>query len=306
MKRTKWSSDEKEKLIIEYKLCNGCVDTLCQKLPSRTKSSIKTMCRDLQLRHRKKWTDIEIEQLKLLYSTTNNCVLEKIFNTNYRNIEFKANSLSLYKDKKHNLRKLLDGSNSSMYWMGFIYTDGGFYYNKRSNSITMSIELSTKDYTHLVAFSNYIDMDITKIKIRERMSFGEQRKYCSVNISDIDTILEICKIFDIHRIKTYNPPSSSVIEKMNDHQIMSILCGMIDGDGYANINGGVQLDMHKSWKEFLLSIANRLTNNYSTSMYKNMIRLVFLKRGLFLPSKLKEFAIQNNIPLLDRKWSRIK
>ncbi len=93
------------------------------------------------------WTQEEINLIKEIYATTKPKDLESFFPGKKKNqIQLKANSIGLRLNDYRNIKRLLNGSIMSLYWMGFILADGWLtsqYSNKQKH--TFGISLSEKD-----------------------------------------------------------------------------------------------------------------------------------------------------------------
>lgn len=297
MKR--WTQKEKSDLKNQYAILNGDIHKILQLFPQRSYSSIKTMIRDMRLRTNKLWTGEELENLKKLFPVLNKKELEKIFKIKYRNIEYKAYEIGIKKEKNHKINNLIRDYPESFYWLGFIYTDGSIYHSKNKNSITLRIELSIKDYEHLVAFSKYIE-NKNEINIREKISYETKRQYCNISATDFKLLKIFCEKYDIKNNKTYFPPDNRVLESINHENLLYLLCGIIDGDGSINKYGRVDLSMHKNWDEFLTCLFNKLEINTTKQYHKNLVHFSF---GKNISSMIKRKAI--NIPILKRKWDNV-
>jgi hypothetical protein len=302
--RKKWTVEEKENLALQYKKLNGSIIKTAELFPDRTYVAIKTMLKELCLRTRKLWTEDDILLLRSTFPVLPHKQLEKVFNTNFHNIEIKANSLKIYRTKNHQLQKLLLNSPEAMYWIGFILTDGSIYYNTKKCSMTLGIELSIKDYEQLKKFSNFICCE-NKISVREREIFGKTHTCCCVRASDYKTLIEICKKFNIVQNKTHNPPNIEILNSISYENILSLFAGIVDGDG-SIYKYSIAVEMHKSWEKFLFSLFSKITKGkyeIHISNRKNLVKVAIYRKELL--NGIKKELEHLNVPILFRKWNNI-
>ncbi len=154
----------------------------------------------------------------------------------------------------------------------------------------------------MVKFLGFIYKDI--YKRRNVVSFSK----CDKNTIDI-----LIDKYQLKPNKTYDPPNlNEVFKIMNDDQILSLLIGFVDGDGNnRKTSSGYQitLENHKSWIDCYESFKKFIKNKFNLIFKNDLIRInnrgyvvmCFSQKEVF--SKLKQFIIQNKLPVLDRKWS---
>lgn len=262
----------------------------------------------------KKWTQEEINLLVEKFPITPTSELVSLFyNRTYGGIRVKANKLNikkiqgLFNDKRPNKNKyscissLLEDTLESYYWIGFLIADG--YFSKTNR---LSLCLSKLDIEHLYKFVKFIKYsgDIYEYPYNNK-------EYCKVSIMDNVLVQAIKNKFSISNKKTYEPCNINII---NDDFFISFLIGFIDGDGYIKkqhnrLDSLIYIKLHSSWLDNLFIIKNKLCSIYN----KNMNNPALNKAGYskfcignnFIQKELKKFAIDNNLPILIRKWDRI-
>lgn len=225
------------------------------------------------------------------YSCHSNYKLATIRNSKCRDCYLKT---SEGVNKKGNILPLLEDTYESYYWIGFLLADGHFY-KKGAIKCTLSI----KDEGHLKKLSNFLSIN--------SLQYNKEKTNCTIKLMDKKLVHRIVEKFNISNHKTYNPP---IIEDYNlEHNfLISLICGFIDGDGcIADKNKGFSLTVkcHSSWLnnlEFIAKTINPTTNSkingagyayFTISNYESLI-------------KLKQKAISLNLPIMSRKWDKIK
>jgi len=200
-------------------------------------------------------------------------------------------SYQLY--RKGNLENLLNGSLESYYWLGFLLADGHF-----SNRGAISLHLNELDNDHIQKYADFING-----KVRYH------KKRVIVDIQAPEICQEICEKFNTNNRKTYNCPK---LPEMTDNQFISLISGLIDGDGNMDIHrisGGccIRIKCHLSWADFYQKISERISKLSKTPMInvckgKFMVLRISNNSALsFLKNKTEEL----NLPILKRKWDKI-
>ena len=90
------------------------------------------------------------------------------------------------------MEKLLEETNLSYYWIGFILADGHISKNNR-----LKVGLAIKDIKHLKQLAEYLNID--KIKI------NKHKKSCNFN-KQSNIVKEVKNKFNIDNNKTIKPP----------------------------------------------------------------------------------------------------
>lgn len=182
---------------------------------------------------------------------------------------------------------LLDDTLISYYWIGFILADGHISNNR------LSIGLSAKDINHLEKLAKLLGVKV-------RTFFIKKYNICSLSCMDTMNISKLVEKYDIKGNKTENPPNISNISEKN---MIALSIGFIDGDGsiknvYKRQDFSIIIKCHKSWLNNLKLMYGKsyITNSgYATCNISNSIDC----------KRLKRFAIQHNLPILERKWNII-
>lgn len=189
--------------------------------------------------------------------------------------------------RKFKLAKLNDNSMESFYWLGFLLADGHFYKNGR-----VKICLAEKDIKHLEKFVDFVGCGTVR-------RYGDK---VEVSIMDVHNAEILMNKYSITNHKTIDPPNLSAL---NVQQIKAVSIGFIDGDGHIrkqlNREGSIIcVKVHKSWLETLPSMFIGSKAILQNSGY------AFLSIGDNKKIKdLKVFALENNLPIMNRKWDII-
>ena len=199
---------------------------------------------------------------------------------------------------KNNIKILLNETLISYYWIGFILADGHIEKNKR-----LQISLSKKDYEHLKKLEKYIKAKIVKNEIRNN------QEICTLTAQDSIYIPKLTEIFDIKNNKTKNPPNILVFQNLEKEKLLSLIIGFIDGDG--NINNQykrkdfkLSLKCHKNCFDILGLFSETIDNTNKTKINNKGYAEFHVTNSISL-KKLKLFAIENELPVLKRKWDLI-
>lgn len=259
----------------------------------------------------KNWLDSEITLLTQNYKNKTYKELAQIFNCKEHQVRRKMQALNLHKNyKNRNVSYFLDNTLDSFYWIGFLLADGAFVSERGNKMLSkISVLLSQKDEEHLKKLTSIIGGRLHSRIITNSFSKNPMVQF---SVSDIILIPKICDKFDIKNKKTYNPPDFNSY-KFNDDQMLSLIIGFIDGDGtiYKKKGGNYQISIfcHESWKHNLKFI-NDLIHKVCFSIRENKVSYRGNKAGIYIGKtkilrKLKWFINENNLPVLERKWSDI-
>lgn len=195
----------------------------------------------------------------------------------------------LYAKRKADCSFLLEESLEKYYWLGFIIADGHISKNNR-----LKITLAIKDTEHLEKLAKRLK---TKITITKNVQ-------CSLTAMNRKILSQLKKEYKIKHNKTQNPCDISNITGDN---LEAFKIGFIDGDGNIISTGGknserkdfqIRIKCHKSWKdnlEYMFGKAYINSQGYALSCISNTVE----------SKKLKQFAVENNLPFLERKWKNI-
>lgn len=194
--------------------------------------------------------------------------------------------------RKSDCSILLNESNESYYWMGFILADGHITNNNR-----LVVGLSIKDKEHLARLAVYLKSDIIEYKNK-----------CTLNIMDTESLSQIRTRFNINHNKTYNPPNLDVFN-ISEDKLLSLFSGFIDGDGsirnlYNRPDFNLQIKCHSSWLSILQLFADKFLLGYQAKINKQGYAYLVCGDSQILKN-LKEKVLPLNLPLLKRKWDII-
>jgi len=266
-----------------------------------------------------KWTKEETYTLKQnYYSMNKEILLKKIRHRTWSQIKDKAKYLKIRRKstKLSDISILLEETPESYYWMGFLMADGNFTKNR------VSLGMSLIDMEQLLKYKNFIKSG-NKIH-------GMPHNYYQVRSTDVVNVRKIKNKFGITNRKTYEPCSLNQI--LVEELLFSLIVGIIDGDGSIskkkNCNSyTLSITLHPSWldnlnliKNFLYSYFDENCNSqpaYKRKRYINLpqddksIKKEYELAEIYigyrpLLNKIKEKAINLNLPFMERKLGKIK
>ena len=201
--------------------------------------------------------------------------------------------------RDNSLDKLInDKSLETFYWIGFILADGSFYNNR------FEFGLKEDDINVLEAFAKYIDFK----GIIKHKNYTKSNRIQFNNKPSIEMFM---KKYGFNYDKTYNPCSFESFKNYSKEQLISLLIGIIDGDGNIQENGStytnvITITAHKLWKNFYKDLLTYLDIplHISEKENDNCITIRICKREYCIT--LKQFIIKNNLFYFSRKWDIIK
>lgn len=277
------------------------------------------------------WTDEEIDIVTKYYANTPICDLKKMLPTRSLGmIRHRAYKLRIKKEyiypiqtPRSTLEVLLSENLESFYWMGFLAADGWTTHN-----VTLGVGISVKDETHLLKYKNYIKY--TKDLARSTSSPTKLVEVYSNQVKlvarDKDIVPKIIEKFDFKYNKTFNPPSKLKYIDFTQDQLISFFIGFIDGDGtinteYCKLVSGergkgsprISIECIYAWKEFLDFLIETIESKFNCKLPRGYKRVRKNKSDLVVTrintiniiNKLKDFALENNLPVLERKWDKV-
>lgn len=192
------------------------------------------------------------------------------------------------------IEKLLDETNESYYWIGFLLADGHFGENGR-----ISLTLSAKDLDHLQKYAKFINCNNVKTNDIK----------CSISTLKRDYGKMLMNKFNINTNKTYNPPNKSFFINLDRQKIMSIICGFIDGDGHIyklhkRKDFAITIKTHGSWIDILNYFSLVLIGKESAYINKKGYALLNISDTEKIKNIKRE--IENlSLPYMNRKWDNI-
>lgn len=205
----------------------------------------------------------------------------------------------IYSVRVNSLDKLIkDESLQTFYWIGFLLADGSFYDKSK-----FEFALKNSDKYVLEEFSRYIGY-IGDIKYKESTNCN---RICFSNSLSIPKFMAK---YGFQPNKTYNPINFDYFRKYTREQLLSLLIGIIDGDGNISKNGSdynnrITITSHKVWESFYKELFDYLGIDWRCTSVKdtNAISIRICKREYCL--MLKKFILNNNLFYLQRKWIKI-
>lgn len=251
-----------------------------------------------------KWTTEEDNILRNNYQLRKQDLLHLLPNRTPAAINIHASKLGLKKQHNEyvqsNLAILLEENPISYYWMGFILADGHISNNKR-----LIITLAIKDKHHLKKLAQYIHW--------KKIIYDYRKTKCTINPQDKYYIQQLTQKFDISHRKTYYPPATFDWIQSND-LFLALFCGYIDGDGqirhqWKRKDCCISIHIYSSWQQLLDECIKRLNTIYNTQsplgrIGKDGYYNVNITNSVIIHA-LKKFAIQQQLPILQRKWQKI-
>lgn len=198
-----------------------------------------------------------------------------------------------------NIEKLLNKSNESMYWLGFLLADGSIVNNR------LRLCLSNKDEAHIMSFIKYTNAANTINRLKT--------KAISIAYQNKKEIPKLAK-YGIVPNKTYEPVSRKKFERLNSRQFLCLLIGFIDGDGCIRKQTGrkdclITIKCHKNWLDILCYFSERISklsgDILATPIINNNGYARLNITRINTVNYLKKKAIELKLPILDRKWSHI-
>lgn len=198
-----------------------------------------------------------------------------------------------------NIEKLLNKSNESMYWLGFLLADGSVFNNR------LSLCLASKDEAHVMRFIKYVNATNTINRLKTKAI-----RIAYQNKSDIPKLAK----YGLVPNKTYEPVGRKKFERLTSRQFLCLVIGFIDGDGCIRKQTGrkdclITIKCHKNWLDILCYFAERLSrlsgDTLSTPIVNNNGYARLNITRINTVNYLKKKAIELKLPILDRKWGRI-
>lgn len=295
MKRRIWKREDDEFLIKNYKSLGK--EKIVYSL-KKTWSSIQSRASRLKIKriyvsHRngtqKIWTQQEIEYLKKNYEELDSTIIVEQLNRTWSSIQQKAFSLHLKRENKalSNQFNLINGSNESLYWIGFCMADGHF--NEKNKQL--QINLAKKDFRHLEKFAEFMD-------------YKKKLNKPSLNIGIGEIWNSLYNKFKINHQKTLFPCDLS---NLTYEELIPITIGFIDGDGSIDKKGYIKVKGHKVWenniKKMLSTFTGKFNKEYTPYYDGNLVSCHIT--DIEITKYIKKIAVEMDLPILDRKWSRI-
>jgi hypothetical protein len=203
-------------------------------------------------------------------------------------------------NRKGDLTNLLHENLISYYWIGFILADG--HITKSNQLVVVS---ANKDKLHLEKLAYFLNGHVKECK-RSPNGIGNykgsEKTYTRLAIQDKILGNQLKEKFDISNQKTYIPPR--YLSRLDDLKLLSLIIGFIDGDGSVTKYKGIKIECHSSWREVLLLFKAIIEKTFlipvRISLLDSKYCSIHLRQELFYV--LKKFAMENGLPIMERKW----
>lgn len=206
-------------------------------------------------------------------------------------LQIRSNNIS-----ENNLDKLLDLSLQSFYWVGFILADGSF------SKFKFELGLQESDLEQLNRFKTYINYN-------KEIKYRSSTKSYRISFSNRESIPKFMQFFGIHYRKTYDPCNFNSFSNYTKEQLLALLIGIIDGDGCISKSGNnlkLSITAHKNWENFYINLINKINIDFHINHISNTDTICIRTGKQNNLQFLKQFIINNNIQVLDRKWNKVK
>lgn len=208
-------------------------------------------------------------------------------------------------NRKGTLSPLLEENIISYYWMGFILADGHF---TKTNQLIVAV--SNKDKIHLGKLAYFLNTEVKECKrtLNSPGSYsGSEPTYSRIAIQDKIVGEKIKLKFDISEQKTYNPPKN--LKSITNYDLLlALIIGFIDGDGGINVNKTCKIECHSSWYPVLEYFKTILEKKFgiSVNISSKEREYTYIQLKQFTVIQLKKFIQNQSIPVMERKWDKIK
>ena len=243
------------------------------------------------------WTEQELIYLKEMSGKIPPASF--LLNRTLSSIRTKANDLklSLALPKMSTLSPLTNGSHTSLYWMGFLMADGHF----DASRSTLAITIGEKDLTYLQQLATLLNANISTY-------IRKPNNIIQMSVCDKTNFGVITNKWDLHNNKTKNPPSK--LPELTKEEFYSWIIGFVDGDGSIEKPGNSgTIVSGLEWKHIIEHISIQLNcpnieiRKPTTFSNNESLRLRLRAEPLRI---LKEHAIKHELPILLRKWDRVR
>lgn len=263
------------------------------------------------------WSESRKSLLRLTYPVATKKDLCNLFpEVSADTLKSYAHRLGLRKNKSRKVVSdvswLLNGTNLSFYWLGFIMADGNF-----SDQGNIRFYISVKDDYKVRELA-----ELCKSKVHYRMSKSTGNQFVGTTVYDSKVCKEIFRIFGLvkGKPKTYHPPNLSCLS--TDESFLSFLAGFIDGNGcigsYDVVRRGKKTKLnslvlcnHESWKDTYQYINKRISELLNIKYLPSRVQICESKcrltyRSVLFLRSLNSKVMSLNIPVMERKWVKLK
>lgn len=180
------------------------------------------------------------------------------------------------------------------YWFGFIYADGHLSDNHLIVSVQKSDENHLSRISEIINCNIRVDSKMCHFTLYDQINAPLLKRKLGINLSN----------------KTENPPDFKEVFKNRSESFLPMLIGYIDGDGSISTKNkrfqNLRIRVHGSWINNLSYIKSRLKLDYNIESTvsidkRGYANLIMCKLESIL--KLKNLAIEHNLPFMKRKWN---
>ena len=202
-----------------------------------------------------------------------------------------------YNVAENSIDKLLNETNQSFYWLGFLIADGSFH------DSTFDLGLAEKDKEHLEEFSKFISYN-------KEIKYRKESKSYRLTFNNKTSIPKVMSKYCISNNKTYNPIKFDIFKDYDRELLLSLLIGVIDGDGHIARNGGpnafsIKITAHEVWESFYKSLFECINLPFNIVKVNNTNTItIAIYRKEYINILIENISI-NKIYHLNRKWNKI-
>lgn len=259
---------------------------------------------------RRKWTHQDKSDFKSMYPTKSMDELLTRFSwSTSHSLHEMARKQKLKREveyRKGTVSPLLEETPEAYYWIGLAMADGWI-----SEDGHFVVTLHEKDISHLQKLADFLQTNVGNM----------QQNMKRVAVMDHILVPQIKEKFNFKKQKTYNPPNLSLLDTRE--KFLSFWAGFIDGDGSISLSGGLRIMNHNNWRSTLVEFEKKLfyTLNIPRPVYttKSILKInksngrfkggtnyyALFQCGRQITKLLKTELLKLNLPLMERKWSRI-
>lgn len=317
---TFWTKEDEQ--LLRHTFLSLSEERLTQLFPKRNWRAIKDKAFKLGLQKHYSlkhppFTDSEKLLLHKLWPASSIINIRAAFpNRSFSFLNNKANEFGIHcvveRNRLGTIKRLLEDSNVAYYWAGFIAADG--YINHETGQLV--VMLSSKDRDHLQKLADFIETNVKDYYTSAEQHFPMVR----VSVQEPTAVKSFIDKFDFNPRKTYNPPESLTL---SGNKFLAYWAGFIDGDGSIVLarprndghrNAALRVECHVSWANVLDNFVTKLhamfeiecktkAHIYKKNNGREYVNISIANSNLLL--QLKESLYELDLPLMERKWSRI-
>jgi hypothetical protein len=310
--RSKWSKSEIKTL---KQNASASLDELDKLLPRKSRAAIGTKRQRLGLQtiFVFDWTDQKRDRLIELWPQASWEEIEAEFpGVNRHAIGEMARRCGANREiepqRKGDLLPLTEDCPETWYWIGFIAADGWI-----SEGGQVVVTISEKDESHLAKFARFLK---TGVGDGGSCSYDGYKKSRMVRVAVQDHVVgqQIKQKYGFKKNKTENPLDLGWID--TEDKFFAFWTGFLDGDGSLVKRSkscvSFSITCHYNWYSTFQKFEENLFRLLQVKRDRDYTRLTKRKHAFISCAKSeivrgwKEKAINLKLPILKRKWSRIK